>query len=65
MPTAIVKSSRPKRLEEHGIVERRLYEQHPPRAEYVLTGKGDELRPMPRALLEWGERHTCWTQRSG
>jgi DNA-binding HxlR family transcriptional regulator len=51
-------SARLKRLEEAGIVERRFYEQHPPRAEYVLTEKGSELRPVLRALLEWGERHT-------
>src|ERR1700719_4702123 len=31
------------RLEEVGIVERRFYEQHPPRAEYRLTEKGKEL----------------------
>ena len=51
-------SARLKRLEEYGIVERRFYEQHPPRAEYVLTEKGNELRPVLRALLEWGKRHT-------
>ena len=47
-----------KRLEEAGIVERRFYEQHPPRAEYVLTEKGKELRPVPRTLFDWGQRHT-------
>ena len=52
-------SVRLKRLEEHGIVERRFYEQHPPRAEYVLTEKGRDLRPVLRALLDWGNRHTC------
>jgi DNA-binding HxlR family transcriptional regulator len=51
-------SARLKRLEDAGIVERRFYEQHPPRAEYVLTEKGNELRPVLRALLEWGQRHT-------
>jgi len=51
-------SARLKRLEEAGIVERRFYEQHPPRAEYVLTETGEELRPVLKALLEWGERHT-------
>jgi len=51
-------SLRLKRLEEAGIVERRFYEQHPPRAEYVLTEVGNELRPMLKALFEWGERHT-------
>jgi DNA-binding HxlR family transcriptional regulator len=51
-------SARLKRLEDSGIVERRFYAQHPPRAEYVLTEKGEELRPVLRALLEWGKRHT-------
>jgi DNA-binding HxlR family transcriptional regulator len=51
-------SARLKRLEEAGIVERRFYAQHPPRAEYVLTKVGEELRPMLKALFEWGERHT-------
>lgn len=51
-------SARLKRLEDAGIVERRFYEQHPPRAEYLLTAKGEELRPVLRALLDWGRRHT-------
>ena len=51
-------SARLKRLEQAGIVERRFYAQHPPRAEYVLTAKGGELRPLLKALFEWGQRHT-------
>ena len=52
-------SARLKRLEEHGIVERRFYEQHPPRAEYLLTDKGRRLGPVLRALLDWGEKDTA------
>src|SRR5258706_3229305 len=52
-------SARLKRLEEAGIVERRFYEQHPPRAEYVLTGKGRQLGPVLQNLLEWGRKHTA------
>jgi DNA-binding HxlR family transcriptional regulator len=51
-------SARLKRLEDAGIVERRFYEQHPPRAEYLLTEKGKDLRPVLRALLDWGQHHT-------
>lgn len=51
-------SARLKRLEDHAIVERRFYEQHPPRAEYVLTAKGRELGPALRALRSWGQKHT-------
>jgi DNA-binding HxlR family transcriptional regulator len=50
-------SARLKTLEEHGLVARRFYEEHPPRAEYLLTDKGRELRPVLRALKDWGERH--------
>jgi DNA-binding HxlR family transcriptional regulator len=57
-------SARLKRLEETGIVERRFYAQHPPRAEYVLTERGQELRPVLRALLEWGQRHTKYVPAS-
>jgi DNA-binding HxlR family transcriptional regulator len=51
-------STRLKTLEEHGIVERRTYADHPPRADYVLTDKGRELRPVLRTLRVWGEKHT-------
>jgi len=47
-------SARLSSLEEMGLVERRLYEQHPPRMEYVLTAKGREVRPVLKALRAWG-----------
>lgn len=50
-------SARLKRLEEAGIVERRFYDRHPPRAEYVLTGKGRDLGPVLLALKKWGETY--------
>ena len=50
-------SARLKGLEEAGIVERRFYEQHPPHAEYVLTGKGRALAPVLVALKKWGETY--------
>lgn len=50
-------SNRLKTLEAHGIVRRRFYEQHPPRAEYVLTRKGRELVTVIRAMRDWGLKH--------
>lgn len=50
-------SSRLKTLEEYGIVERRFYDQHPPRAEYLLTARGRELGPVLKILRDWGDRH--------
>lgn len=49
-------SARLASLEEQGLVERRLYEQHPPRMEYVLTDKGREVRPVLKALKAWGNK---------
>jgi DNA-binding HxlR family transcriptional regulator len=50
-------SARLKRLEAAGVIARRFYDQHPPRAEYVLTDKGRALGPVLQALKSWGERH--------
>jgi DNA-binding HxlR family transcriptional regulator len=49
-------SSRLKRLEEKGIVTRRLYNIHPPRAEYVLTEPGEAFRPILEEITAWGNR---------
>ena len=50
-------AQRLKRLEEQGIVERAFYSDHPPRAEYGLTEKGNELVPVLRAIAEWGYKY--------
>lgn len=50
-------SNRLKRLEEDGIIERRMYEQHPPRAEYLLTPKGQALAPLIKAMRDWGQKY--------
>ena len=44
-------------LEAQGIVSRSFYCEHPPRAEYALTDRGVELRPVVGALAIWGSRH--------
>ncbi len=50
-------SDRLKLMEEHGLVRRRFYSDHPPRAEYTLTAKGKELGLVVGALAAWGARH--------
>lgn len=50
-------SERLKMLEAAEIVERRFYEKHPPRAEYVLTDKGHDLAPIARAMRIWGTKY--------
>ncbi|MDH4153195.1 MAG: helix-turn-helix transcriptional regulator [Nitrospira sp.] len=48
-------SARLKTLEAQGVIERRLYSDHPPRLEYHLTEKGRDLGPVLRALKKWGD----------
>ena len=44
-------------LVKSGLLERRLYNQRPPRYEYVLTERGRDFRPVLLALLAWGNRN--------
>jgi len=41
-------------LERHGIVERRMYAEIPPRVEYTLTDRGRTLEPIIASLAAWG-----------
>ena len=50
-------SERLKLMETHGLVSRRFYSDHPPRAEYALTDRGKELGVVVGALATWGARH--------
>jgi DNA-binding HxlR family transcriptional regulator len=50
-------SDRLKKLEEHGLIERAVYSQHPLRAEYRLTVEGATLQPVLYAIAVWGLDH--------
>ena len=56
IPTNIL-AERLKRLVAAGIVKPRRYSSRPPRVEYLLTGKGEDLRPIVRAMADWGVKH--------
>ena len=43
-------------LVDHGILERRLYQERPERFEYRLTEKGLDLYPVLISLMRWGDR---------
>jgi DNA-binding HxlR family transcriptional regulator len=43
-------------LVEHGVLERRSYQQRPERYEYRLTDKGRDLFPVVMALMQWGDK---------
>jgi DNA-binding HxlR family transcriptional regulator len=45
-----------RRLEQHGLVERRVYATVPARVEYDLTGDGEALLAALAPLAGWGAR---------
>jgi DNA-binding HxlR family transcriptional regulator len=55
--TPSVLSARIKELTANGILCSRLYADHPPRPEYMLTRKGRALNPILIALKAWGEQY--------
>ena len=44
-------------LVDAGLLERRLYQDHPPRHAYVLTQAGRDFHPVLVALMTWGNRY--------
>jgi DNA-binding HxlR family transcriptional regulator len=44
-------------LEQHGLVERKIYPVVPPKVEYSLTEFGETLIPVISALGNWGDKH--------
>ncbi|HEY2706435.1 MAG TPA: helix-turn-helix domain-containing protein [Caulobacteraceae bacterium] len=52
-----VLAARLKSLVDQGVLETRLYSDHPPRKDYMLTKKGRDLQPVLLALRVWGDRH--------
>ena len=44
-------------MERHGLVERRVYAQVPPKVVYSLTPLGRSLKPVVDAMCRWGELH--------
>jgi DNA-binding HxlR family transcriptional regulator len=49
-------TNRLRRLEAAGVIERRKYQDRPPRFDYHLTRAGHELRPVLLSLMQWGDR---------
>ena len=44
-------------LEEHGMIEKKIYPQLPPKVEYSLTEIGWSLMPIIDAMNQWGENN--------
>lgn len=56
IPTNIL-AERLRRLKAQGFVTSSRYSSHPPRVEYRLTPKGEDLRPLLRAMVDFGVKH--------
>lgn len=50
-------TARLRKLEEHGLVERRQYQDRPVRFEYHLTPTGRSLQSVVTMLRQWGDEH--------
>lgn len=46
-----------KELEEHGMIQKKIYPQLPPKVEYSLTDIGWSLMPIIDAMNQWGDTH--------
>src|SRR6266540_3064156 len=61
IPRAVL-AARLQALTAEGILEKRRYQESPPRDEYVLTDRGIALWPTVRSLGLWGREHFMETQ---
>lgn len=44
-------------MEADGIIDRTVYAEVPPRVEYTLSEIGETLRPVIKAMEEWGGKY--------
>ena len=56
IPTNIL-SERLKRLENAGLVKRKLYQERPKRFAYYLTEKGQDLGPVMKSMMVWSNKY--------
>ncbi|GHO43565.1 winged helix-turn-helix transcriptional regulator [Ktedonospora formicarum] len=52
-------SERLRSLEEEGIISRKMYAEVPPRVEYSLTEKGQDLVAVIECMRSYGKRWLC------
>jgi DNA-binding HxlR family transcriptional regulator len=65
-------TARLRKLVDSGVLEKKQYELHPPRYEYVLTEAGQALQPVLLSLMDWGDKYvtegespTVWEHECG
>ena len=50
-------ATRLRHLVEAGLIDKKIYQAHPPRYEYHLTEAGRSLMPVIRAMAMWANEH--------
>ncbi|HSW37640.1 MAG TPA: helix-turn-helix domain-containing protein [Candidatus Saccharimonadales bacterium] len=50
-------SQRLDNLESHGIITKQSFHEVPPRTEYALTKKGQDLLPLLKQMADWGNKY--------
>jgi DNA-binding HxlR family transcriptional regulator len=46
-----------RQLEEHGVIERTVYAEVPPKVEYSVSPTGASLRPIIAMMKQWGSEY--------
>jgi DNA-binding HxlR family transcriptional regulator len=46
-----------RQLERHGLIERKVYAQVPPKVEYSISDYGRSLSPLLESMCKWGLAH--------
>lgn len=46
-------------LEQNGIIKKESFNEVPPRSEYTLTKKGEDLLPVIQCMSDWGAKYEC------
>ena len=57
--TQKVLTSNLRKLEDRGVLIRKVYAQIPPKVEYRLTALGKKLKPIIDSMLEWGNEYAA------
>ncbi|MBL7498430.1 helix-turn-helix transcriptional regulator [Frankia sp. CNm7] len=50
-------AARLRTLVDRGVLAKELYQEHPPRYEYVPTAAARDLQPVILGLMQWGDRY--------
>lgn len=61
IPTNIL-TNRLQKLADHGVIEKKPVSEGARRFAYLLTKKGEALRPIMKAMVDWGLKYEKGTQ---